>query len=356
LATAAIDAATRPVYTLAAIEDHIEIKGRLAPSQRSLLAEVEGLAHWYESPIAVSEVRHSGRSLATSFTFARRLATLDTGIHDGVLLLEPEGARPGALATILAEISETANFDLATLRIAGPRPLDFPPGPVRRHGRYHFATTSEVAQEVLPLAPDYSTFLAGLGRSTRRNVEQCRRSAERNHFAFAWLAQADIDRNEIKMLCWNNIPRAVPPRKFASFLHYSNTQPRPFCGTLRDDAGRLVSLAGGFIEGELALMMFQLNSGVYRAVGPSLMMRSFIVERLIGENVRHLAFVGRCGGLLLHACERVAVSAALLVRDTPLSRLKHKSCVLAEPQSRIAQLSIALNNGHVERGARPDGF
>ena len=147
-----------------------------------------------------------------------------------------------------------------------------------------------------------------------------------------------VDKRELAELCQQNMPTPVSMRRISNALKLIGAQPNPYRAQVRDADGRLISVAGGFIHGDLALMLYQVNHQAQRALSPSLMLRSFIIEQLIANAVRKVGFVGSCAGLLLHACERVPAVEILIAHQSPISRLKLFACRAAQPHSRIAQL------------------
>jgi hypothetical protein len=117
-------------------------------------------------------------------------------------------------------------------------------------------------------------------------------------------------------------------------------QPRPFQAHLGQLVGHPLSVTGGFIEGDLALMTYQLNDRIFRSLSPSLMLRSFLVQALIERGVRYLAFVGGCAGLLYHQCTAAPAAEVLIVRRTFIARAKYLACtMIADPKSRITRLA-----------------
>jgi Acetyltransferase (GNAT) domain len=317
-----------------------EAAARHSVSQTSLLAEVETQAFWNGSRIDVAPLELAGRKAGTVYSYERRIFGMGVGIRDGVVLLD---AAPDSLsATSLADqIGGAAAADLATFRVAGPAPIDL--SSTRRivHGRCMTSVTvARDVQEVLALGSSYAEFLQKLGRSTRRNVRNCRNLAAELGIGFKWSTGGPAaDMRELKRLCRYNMPTASSGRRIASVHRLIAGQARPFHAYLRSARGKLISAGGGFMEGNLALLLYQYNHSAYRSLNPSLMMRSFIIEHLSDEGIRNLAFVGRCSGLLRHACDRVPAAEMLIARNSGWARLKHLACRIAEPRSRLVRLS-----------------
>lgn len=308
-------------------------------SQRSLLAEVETQALWHGSPVARASLDLAGRRAGTIYSYERRVLGTGIGIRDGVVLLHhgTEGLSVPALAD---RVRDAAPAYLATFRIVGPASI----GPIAGRGAADDGRTMAMAvprdiQEVLPIGSSFAEFLQTLGRSTRRNVRDCRRMAGEAGIGFGWSTDGPTARaDELKHVCRYNMPTPSNGRRVGSVLRFISEQPRRFHAELRDADGRLINLGGGFIEGALALMLYQYNHRAYRSLNPSLMLRSYIIERLHEQAVRNLAFVGRCSGLLTHVCERVPAAEMLIARKSSYARLAMLACRIAEPKSRIARV------------------
>lgn len=310
-------------------------------SQRSLLAELETQAFWHGSRIAAAPLELAGRKAGTVYSYERRVLGLGIGVRDGVVLLDAVSDRL-PIASLTDQLGSAAPADLATFRVAAPAPIDLIAGDrVARDRRTTSVTVARDLQEVLPLGADYAAFLLSLGRSTRRNVRNCRQAAAELGIGFDWsTAEPAVDRNELEQLCRHNMPSPASGRRVRSIQQLISAQSRPFHVRLRSADGQLISAGGGFIQGELAFLLYQYNHCAFRALNPSLITRSFVIERLSGEGIRHLAFVGRCSGLLRHACDRVPAAEMLIARDSAWARLKKLACRIADPRSRIERLSI----------------
>jgi len=137
-----------------------------------------------------------------------------------------------------------------------------------------------------------------------------------------------------------NMPLPTRPRRLSKTIRFVARRPRQFHASLCQSGGKPISIAAGFVEDDLALMIYQVNDRAYRALNPSLMLRTFLVEHLIELGIRHLAFVGGCAGVLLHQCTIVPMEELLLVCKTITGRIKYLSgATLADPTNRIARLT-----------------
>lgn len=312
-------------------------------TSRSLIAEIEVKAHYEHAPLQMTALRLDGAVVAHACSFERRLLGLATGIHDGAIVLSAMW-EPQLMPWLCHRLQDFAAFDLATFRIAGPGMAHAAPNPmiIRNRGMTAIMSARKM-QEVMPLDEGFSLFLERLGRGTRRNVSRSlQQAAEENiEFRFTSGAAASAE-STLPQLAVKNMPFRQSFGKIASVERFIAAQSRPYRASLTHRDGRLISLAGGFIEGDLALMAYQLNHRADRDTSPSLMLRSFLVQRLTSEGVRSLAFIGSCAGLLLHYCEPVPAAELLIIGNTRSARLRHRASILAQPRSRVAQLSAEL--------------
>jgi len=106
--------------------------------------------------------------------------------------------------------------------------------------------------------------------------------------------------------------------------------------------GHLISVAGGFVEGNLALVAYQLTRRADGDATRALMLRAFLARQLISRGARYLAFIGDCAGVFRDHCEPVPAADLLIVRNTRSARLKQQAHILARPGSPVAQLSREL--------------
>jgi hypothetical protein len=310
---------------------------RLTTSQRSLLAEIEGQAAWYNTALAIDTVPGIH---GVWLSYEHRWRGLNTGLRDGVVLLD-ESADSTRISWAADALAQSYKCDAFTLRIASKGPLTaLTSRSTASLGSATVTISPSFVQEVLSL-PEYpAQFTSQFSRDSRRNIERTRYRTEERGMRYRWSSEFHCpDMAELEELCRNNMPGAISAARVRSAMCFSRAQCEPFIADLRDSDGTLASVAGGFVEGRLALIMFQINHRAYREIGPSLSIRAFIAERLITSGVRHVAFVGKCSGILRHSCTRVPIIEMLVIPKRAFARLKHLICILAQPRSRIGRLS-----------------
>jgi hypothetical protein len=315
----------------------------LEQTSRSLIAEIEVKAHYDRATLQTMALRLDGAVVANAFSFERRLLGLGTGIHDGAIVVSTMW-EPRLMPWLCHRLQDFSAFEMATFRIVGPGMAHAALDPMVIRNRVMTAIMSaRKMQEVMPLDDGFAHFLERLGRSTRQNVSRSLQQAAAENIDFSFVSGAAAStESALQKLAAKNMPLRQSFSKIASIERFVAAQPRPYQAYLTHRDGRLISLAGGFIEGDRALIAYQLNHRADRETSPSLTLRSFLVERLIGEGVRSLAFIGSCAGLLLHYCEPVPAAELLMVGNRRSARIRHRATVLAQPRGRVAQLSAEL--------------
>lgn len=314
-------------------------------TSRSLVADVEARAQYFGVSVQTTPLRLDGAVVATAYTFERPLFGFATGIHDGVVVLSAMW-EPHLTPWLSHRLHDFVPFDLATFSAAGPGAAGFSPDRLAIRNRSLTGTiqASDV-QEVMPFDDRFDYFLERLDLSTRRNVSRALQHAAETDIEFSFTDRKPRSPpSSLRKLAAKNTPRRRPYRRTASLERFAAAQSHPYQASLTHRDGRLVSLAGGFIEGDLALMAYQLNHRDHRTANTSLMLVAFLVQRLMSEGVRSIAFMGGCAGSFQHYCERVPGAELVLVRNTLSARIKQRACTLTRPRSRIARLSESLSD------------
>jgi hypothetical protein len=338
-----------------ALERHIARRQTCLPllshTQRSLLAEIELRAHRYNSQLQTMPVGPPGEPGGTIHFCERRVGGWRTGIYDGAVLLS--GAASSAQIRLWLDSLAPAltDADAVTLRIIGPGMPTQLSNSSQENRRVAKETAQPIKiQEVMPLADTFESFLRGLGKHTRRNMRHAQSRAKHDGIKFCFTtAESPVDRSKLLTLAKLNMPFPIEPRQFLGMIRLLAAQPRPFQANLSQLVDHPFSVTGGFIEGDLALMIYQINNRIFRGLSPSLMLRSFLVQALIERGVRHLAFVGGCVGPLYHQCTDVPAAEALIMRRTPVARAKHLACrVITNPRDRLRRLMPSASTLVVE--------
>jgi hypothetical protein len=306
-----------------------------------LLAEIELQAHRYRSPLQTTLIGSVCEPVGTAHIYERRVGRWRTGIYDGAVLLSPATSSVQTHFRLEALAPAFVDVDAVTLRIIGPEATgslaENQPSP---------GTTGQpyIMREVMPLSDTYEGFLQRLGKHTRRNIAHAQDRAKRDAIKFCFMtAASSVDGSRLSTLAEANMPYPIKPRRILHMIQFLATQPQPFQAHLSQLVDHPLSVTGGFIEGDLALMTYQINDRIFRNLSLSLMLRSFLVQALIARGVRHLAFVGGCASPLYHHCATVPAAEVLIVHQKLIARAKHRVCrMIADPRSRIRRLAPQL--------------
>jgi len=301
---------------------------------RSLIAEAELKAHHHRAELKRTTFPLDGAALATAYRFERRLLGWATGFHDGVIVLS-SAWEPSLLPWLCHRIRDFASCDLATFRVVGPG-LAAPARPAQMVcNRVMTAIMSgRVVQEVMPLDDGVAERLERKAHGESRHGGPDLNDLGSQHGAFRFVSGATAARRDD--------PLYRPFGKFASIERFLAAQSRSYHASLVRHDGQLNSVASGFIEGDLALIAYQLDLRTDRALNLSLILRSLLIRRLIDEGARALGFIGGCAGPLLRDCEAVPAAELLMIGNTRAARLKHRAHLLARPMGRLARLSAEL--------------
>ena len=301
---------------------------------RSLIAEAELKAHHHRAELKRMTLPLDGAVVATAYRFERRLLGWASGFHDGVIVLSTAWD-PSLLPWLCHRIRDFAVCDLATFRVVGPG-LATPARPAQMVcNRVMTAIMSgRVVQEVMPLDDGVAERLEQKARGeSRRGGPDLNEPGLHGAFRFVAGATAAARRDD-------SLYR--PFGKFASIERFLAAQPRSYHASLVRHDGQLNSVASGFIEGDLALIAYQLDLRADRILNLSLILRSLLIRRLIDEGARALAFIGGCAGPLFCDCEPVPAAELLMIENTRAAHLKHRAHLLAQPMGRLARLSTEL--------------
>jgi len=300
---------------------------------RSLIAEIALKAHHHRAELRRMTFPLDGAVVATAYRFERRLLGRATGFHDGMIVLSAAW-EPPLLPWLCHRLRDFATGDLATFRVVGRGLGAARPAQTVCNRVMTAIMSGRMVQEVMPLDDGVAQRLEQKARGQSRHGGPDLNDPGLQHSAFRFVSGSTAARRDD--------PLYRPFGKFASIERFLAAQPRSYHASLVRHDGQLNSVASGFIEGDLALIAYQLDLRADRAANLSLILRSLLIRRLIDEGARALAFIGGSAGPLLHDCEPVPAAELLMIGNTRAARLKHRAYVLAQPMGRLARLSAEL--------------
>ncbi len=219
-------------------------------------------------------------------------------------------------------------------------PPEIEPGAARVRGpdigRFRTVFVRADAREALTLPPSYDQLLSRLGRHTRRDMRRLRRHAAARGIEFAMQSTPGAAASERASLRAFTRPAIYSALEIAAYDRFLAAQDHCFYASLRHADGSLVSCAAGFVDGETAYLLYQLNHRGYPKWSLSLTNRAFLLEWLIATGVRELVLPGGSSGLLRYACELRRTGEIVLVERSMTATLMTHAIALLRKESSIA--------------------
>jgi hypothetical protein len=187
--------------------------------------------------------------------------------------------------------------------------------------RVHVSRRNRNDHDLLLLSNDYGNFLDSLGYKTRRNFRYYRRQSEaRGNVFVSQMSFRDFQAAvaELRPACALG-PTDSLMREWLSMMPVVET---PLMVGLRRTTGEWLSVAGGWCHGERAFLLFQLNKDShYSRESLSIVLRSYLIEKLIESGSRELLFWGGSTAPLSRYSKKVSEVAVYLDADKPEWRL-----------------------------------
>jgi hypothetical protein len=315
------------------LDDDVRVQARDG-GERVELVRVARLASQRDLDVSMVDDSRNGQPYRLIY-YAHRSGVPPTSALNGAIIL---GARPDIVRFVnaCAGIYERENFDMAVIR--APR-LEGAPRfwlrLVRRPAAPGLLAIGLVRpmRERLALSETYETFLHRLSRYTRRNIRRARQHAAQEGCIFDFcegvLPPASLDL--VFDLCARNGPRPMPRELIVDWETALLKQRHHFHSTLAMRDGGVISFCRGFLWGDSAVLVYQLNGREHYGFSPSLLHRSYLVERLIQNGVREIIFADGCEGTLRNACEEGFSTSVLVVPWRIASLIKGAVYLMARP-------------------------
>jgi hypothetical protein len=198
------------------------------------------------------------------------------------------------VANAIDQFMRQADIDVARFSIVRshrePSALSREAGKSR--GLWYFQGQQE-HRDLLPLGSSTESFLSLLGRRTRRNIRQTARRAEELGLEFSFGERGgalEIDA-EMGALAACNRPVPVAAGSIAVFEEMLSHRPSSFESRVTDARGRLLSLCRGFVQGDTAYLVYQLNDPAIPGISLAAFHDFKLVEQLIARGATELIFV-----------------------------------------------------------------
>ncbi len=298
-----------------------------------LFNRTNALAATRHSPVRYEEILNDGKTTDFIASFENRRMGIGYGSHQ-VTILSLRDIEAHAIAELAYDhLASHGKFDLASINVLLPlrdASKGVPATEAASYKDYNLSAKWTTTRETLFLSSSYDAFKKKLSRNARVNFVNCRKRASDRNLQFEFLNSApNLTRAEWETLRKNNIPYPEHSWRWAPFLNFRPKHHKIFSGTLRD-GNVVVGVIGGVLNEDAANVFYQLNDGAYRALGPSLVLRSFLIETLINQNIKVLTFTGGAKGALASVSLPLVQGKLLISRDTWITRTKLKVHQLRE--------------------------
>ena len=278
-------------------------------ANRSLLRRLRLTGHMRGAPVGVA----SGEGASLSW-FAHKAIGLHIGLIECVYAsptLKP--LQPDAL-NVLDSLGDIFKVSKVAAEKGG--------APILVGPSYLSMRFCPRLQESLPLSDGYDATLASLGKHTRRNIRNVRKRA--NELGIRSLRIVRVGktlRPEIIALASRTRPQPLGEHDLDRYEAYVDGTGNGFRSALRTGDGALLSYALGYFDSDGAHLVCQLNDHSWHGVSPSLLHRSYLIERFAESGIGELSFVHGCAGVLRHSCRAFDVEEVWLIRRSLSARL-----------------------------------
>jgi hypothetical protein len=281
----------------------------------------------------IFSVRYCGNHRGTVYTKERTIAGLRTGLVYGDAILgnlmaASESDREAVLLTALEHLLRDPGVMAIRLSAA-------PDGPEMRVVRKLAARTANIEtafrpatnHHILPLAPDYPTFLESLGGKTRRNFRYYRRKFEDKQSTFIGHVEPDEFTRAAQYLHRKKLTGANRRRLRRALAIFSAVKD-PILTGLRSQSGEWLALLGGWNTPEGPVVFMQMNNDrEYPGDSLCTVLRSYVIERAIAEGAATITFWAGVGGPLSRYAY-AAPTTVIYIDKTHLPwRILRRACV-----------------------------
>ena len=137
-------------------------------------------------------------------------------------------------------------------------------------------------------------------------------------------------------------PKAYTSEKLDEWDDLALAHPGFFQCALRSAQGDLLSCSTLFVEGDTAIMMYQLNDKNYPELGLNMTLRGFLIEHCIEAGIRRLVLPMGISGHLEYAASTNSIAQVLFVKSSLTSIAKAALFRFLSPRSELA-LMVGTN-------------
>ena len=189
---------------------------------------------------------------------------------------------------------------------------------------------------VLTLPHEYPDFLSELGWKTRKNIRWCRNRARSLGFTFD-VGHRPRDADQRRSIGKLTLPSGVSRHRIDAVDRAVRATPGGFQADVLTSNGMIVSSVSGYISGDRAAVLSQVNDSTYSSLGISLLARSLLIEYLVSRGVSLVLFEGGMAGALRDSAAAVTIPGRVVCGLDPTSRWRWMSLARRSPSSPIGQ-------------------
>ena len=178
------------------------------------------------------------------------------------------------------------------------------------------------APRILPLAPTFEATLAQFGHTTRFNLRYYRRRlSKRTETHYVADARPHITPVEFASLNADSLNPVASAHEVELRWKCSCELRDSFVVGLRSSEGKWLSLIGGWRQGTVTVVHWQMNAAGYEQDSIGTVMRSFFIEDEIARGARELLIYGGTPHTINRAFTRDTIVDLLVCRDSLRTRI-----------------------------------
>jgi hypothetical protein len=229
-------------------------------------------------------------------------------------VIAPE-AEHGAMSAMAADALLERGAQLVLISYGHPSNSAGTVVPTMNHAAGWVCRTRPLAMTLL-LEPTLKATLAKLGKSTRFNLGYYRRRL--NAVMTCELiadARGLLQEHELELLNRASL-NPVRPSEFRLQYESACKLPGGFLLGLRNDQGQWLSLIGGWRQGDVTVLNWQMNAAGYENLSIGTAMRSYFVEHEVERGARKLIYFGGTPHSIGHSFEREEVTDLIVRRGS----------------------------------------
>jgi DNA-binding transcriptional ArsR family regulator len=247
--------------------------------------------------------------------FRLRVWGLVTKIVDGALIIRESGID---LTSQIAQFMDETGADVARFTIVRPtQGAMFWTERRTRNGQW-FWRSPRRHTDLLPLDRDTDALLMRLGPHTRRNIRRSLRIAENLNlsFDFRLRSRSIATERDVRSLAERNRPVRASAKNLDTLEDMIAQRGNGFETRISSAEGALISLCRGFIEGQTAYLVYQINDPQIASINLSLLHKFKLVEDLISRSMAEIIFVLGCSGPFGKISKITALEELVTIRPT----------------------------------------